>query len=68
MSDQPRPETWQPIATAPKDRTVIIGALIQGGKVWRVSDMKHNGLAFYNVAGGRLPPMTHWIPMPEVRR
>jgi hypothetical protein len=54
---------WQPIDTAPKDRT-IIGALIRDGRVWRVHEMKHNGLAFYTTAGGSLPKMTHWIPMP----
>lgn len=61
------PLEWQPIDTAPKDRT-IIGALIRDGRVWRVHEMKHNGLAFYTVAGGSLPQMTHWIPMPEAAR
>lgn len=55
---------WQPIETAPKDGTVIIGALIKGRKIWRVHDMCHNGLAFYDLAGGSLPKMTHWMPMP----
>ena len=57
--------SWQPIETAPKDGTLIIGALIRDGKVWRVHEMKHNGLAFYTVAGGALPQMTHWMPLPE---
>lgn len=56
---------WCPIDTAPKDGTLIIGALIRDGKVWRVHEMKHNGLAFYTVAGGSLPQMTHWMPLPE---
>ena len=56
--------TWQPIETAPKDGTIIIGALINK-QVWRVHDMKHNGLAFYTVNGHSLPKMTHWIPMPK---
>lgn len=57
--------SWQPITTAPKDR-VIIGALLdERGKVWRVHDMKHNGLAFYTVTGISIPQMTHWIDMPS---
>jgi hypothetical protein len=62
----PPPQAWQPIETAPKDGTLIIGAYIVDGKVWRVHDMKHNGLAFYTVNGGSLPRMTHWTPMLEV--
>ena len=58
---------WQPIATAPKDGTTIIGALIGvDGSVFRVHDMKHNGLAFYTTNGGSLPPMTHWMSMPDL--
>lgn len=58
---------WQPIETAPKDGTLVIGALIRNGKIWRIHDMKHNGLAFYTVNGGSLPQMTHWFPVPTVR-
>ena len=59
---------WQPIETAPKDGTLIIGALIdtQYGRVCRVHDMKHNGLAFYTVTGHSLPQMTHWMPIPAL--
>ena len=57
--------SWQPIATAPKDRP-IIGALIYNGRIWRVHDMKHNGLAFYTLSGHSLPQMTHWVPMPTI--
>ena len=55
---------WQPIATAPKDGTLILGALIRNGRVWRVHDMQHNGLAFYTASGNSVPEMTHWVPMP----
>jgi hypothetical protein len=57
---------WQPLATAPRDGTPIIGALIRDGKVWRVHDMQHNGLAYYTINGQSLPVMTHWVPMPEL--
>lgn len=56
---------WQPIEFAPKDR-MIIGALIRDGRVWRVHEMRHNGLAFYTSSGGSLPQMTHWTLMPEL--
>ena len=58
---------WLPIETAPKDGTIIIGALIRDGKLWRVHDMRHNGLAFYTINGGSLPRMTHWIQLPAAR-
>lgn len=60
----PARSAWQPIETAPKDGTLILGALIHSGKVWRVHEMKHNGLAFYTSAAGSLPVMTHWMPLP----
>ncbi len=56
---------WKPIETAPKDR-LIIGALITDGRVWRVHDMQHNGLAFYTRNGQALPPLTHWDDMPTL--
>lgn len=56
---------WRPIETAPKDGTLIIGALIRDGKVWRVHDMKYNSFAFYTRAGGSVPQMTHWMPLPS---
>ena len=64
-SSAPTEAPWRPIETAPKDR-LIIGALIHDGKVWRVHEMKHNGLAFYTSAGGSLPQMTHWTELPAL--
>ena len=65
LAASPHLQWWQPIATAPKDGTPVIGALIRDGKIWRVHDMKHNGLAFYTT-GQSLPQMTHWTPMPPL--
>lgn len=62
------PSGWQPIETAPKDGTVVIGALIRDGRLWRIHDMKHDGLAFYTLNGGSLPQMTHWLPAPPASR
>lgn len=63
----PAPQGWQPIETAPLDGTYIIGALADaGGVIWRVHEMAHNGLAFYDRAGGSVPRMTHWMPLPKV--
>lgn len=60
------PETgWRDIATAPKDR-LILGALVVNDVVWRVHEMRHNGLAFYTKAGGALPAMTHWTELPPL--
>jgi hypothetical protein len=56
---------WQPIETAPKDGTLVIGALIDGGKVWRVHEMRFARIAWYTNSGGGLPKMTHWMPLPE---
>lgn len=58
--------TWLPIDRAPKDGTLILGALIRDGRVWRVHEMRHNGLAFYTAAGASLPQMTHWCPIPAL--
>ena len=55
---------WLPIETAPKDGTVIIGALILDGCIWRDHEMRHNGSAFYTHAGFSLTEITHWIPLP----
>jgi hypothetical protein len=55
---------WQPIDSAPRDGRLLIGALIRDGEVWRVHEMRHNGLAFYSRTGSSLPEMTHWMPMP----
>lgn len=58
---------WQPIATAPKDGTPVIVALIRRGRIWRVSDAYWNDLAWYTIEGGKgVSWATHWIPLPPV--
>ena len=55
---------WQPIETAPMDGTPLILGLITHGKVWRVFDGRHNGLAWYAIDGTYIPSPTHWMPLP----
>jgi hypothetical protein len=58
-------EGWRPIASAPKDGTLIVGALIDDrGRICRIHDMQYNAIGFYTVNGGSLPRMTHWMPSP----
>jgi hypothetical protein len=60
----PPEQTWQPIDDEAKKSAVLI-ALIRDGKVWRVSDAKHNGLSFYTINGGiACHWATHWMPLP----
>lgn len=56
---------WKPIESAPKDRPVIVG-LVKDGRVWRVSDAKHNGLGWYSLHGGQSCHWaTHFIELPD---
>lgn len=57
---------WQPIETAPKDKTVVLVALIKDGKVWRVSEASFNGLGWYDKGGKACHWRTHWIPLPPI--
>lgn len=57
---------WRPISSVPRDGTLVIGALIRDGKVWRVHEMVFNGIAFYTVSGHCVPVMTHWLPAPAI--
>lgn len=56
---------WQLIDTAPKDRTLVLVALIKDGKVWRVSEASFNGLGWYDVGGKACHWRTHWMPLPD---
>lgn len=59
------PQAWRDISTAPKDKTLVILALVVDGVVWRVHEGAFNGLAWYTKNGGSLPQMTHWMPLPD---
>lgn len=64
-----RGQDWQPIATAPRDATPILVALIADGKVWRVSDAKYYGVGFYTVHGGNSCHWaTHFMPFPHPQK
>ena len=70
---------WQPIETAPKDRTHILVYFGTMGiwqvswtepascdwEIWCTDDNKHGPYALrgYNDTGPRAP--THWMPLPE---
>ena len=57
--------TWQPINAEAKDGRPVLVALIKDGRVWRVSDAKHNGLGFYTINGGAACHWaTHSMPLP----
>ena len=57
--------TWQPIDAEAKDGRPLLVALIKDGRIWRVSDAKHNGLGFYTINGGAACHWaTHSMPLP----
>lgn len=55
---------WLPIETAPKDKTLVIVALIRDDRVWRVSEASFNGLGWYDIGGKACHWRTHWMPLP----
>lgn len=58
---------WQPKDGCPRNEPVLV-ALIKDGKVWRVSDAKHNGLGFYTINGGvACHWATHFLPLPPTQ-
>jgi len=57
---------WQPIETAPKDRTLFIGALYRDGTVYRVHLAEWAQIGFYEPYSGKgLHFLTHWMPLPD---
>lgn len=63
--EQQAPDKWQPISTAPKDGTVILGALIGSDvpqSIRYVNGGWHLSWDDYRVAGIDGP--THWMPLP----
>lgn len=75
LSPAPSPqaggETWQPIATAPKDGTLLIG-FVPGSALYEVIFIRHweDEDTWRHDMGNETVPMdmepTHWMPMPEV--
>lgn len=65
-ADARAPHPWQPIESAPTDRTLVLVALIKDGTVWRVSDAAFNGLGWYTKSGEACHWRTHWAPLPPV--
>jgi hypothetical protein len=57
---------WQPIETAPKDRTDIVGFQRYYSEPWSYT-MHWNGIQWYTGFGDLQPPVkpTHWMPMPD---
>lgn len=63
----PAREEWQPVATAPRDGTRVLVALI-GDDGWprRVRDAAFNGFGWYTTTGEACHWRSHWAPMPRV--
>ena len=63
-------KVWRSIESAPKDGTLIIGALIHKEKIWRIFDMQWSswgvGGAWFSKSGHSIPNPTHWMRIPEV--
>lgn len=57
---------WQTIESAPKDGTLIIGALIWNGQIWRITDAKFSVIGWYTRNGEVCYWITHWIPIPKI--
>lgn len=58
--------TWQPIATAPKDRRVLLllmGGWVTIGSYWH--PRREGGLEGWVRADGGLLRPTHWMPLPD---
>ncbi len=59
-------EGWRPIATAPRDRRILVG-LIVDGVLQRVSDARFQHVGFYTWNGGvACHWATHWTDAPPV--
>lgn len=59
--------TWRPIATGPKDKTLVMVAIVSGGAVMRASDASYHNNSWFTKSGARLSfTATHWAPMPAI--
>lgn len=59
-----RQARWQPIATAPKDRTLVLVGLVRDGILWRASDAVFQRIGWYTKNGESCHWATHWTPLP----
>jgi len=56
---------WQPIETAPRDGTAIIGAWQCLNKTWEMNKVHFDdGIWWTHYMDGAHEP-THWMPLPE---
>ncbi len=67
LSAQGAPQGWQPIATAPKDGTEVLGfrgrgAAGQSGQFRAIA--KFNGYEWIRIPGSYSWSPTHWMPLP----
>jgi len=55
---------WKKIASAPRDKKILV-ALVQDGRIYRVSEATFYSFAFYDTAGKNCHWATHWMLLPE---
>lgn len=53
---------WQPIETAPKDRTILLAGKWMFGE-WEITADRYLATRFPFVGGSNGP--THWMPLPD---
>lgn len=61
--------SWQPIETAPKDGTCVIGVTIIDGRAMRAQIVCYTDIGWYDRIGIQSWHfLTHWMPLPETPR
>jgi hypothetical protein len=57
---------WQPINTAPRDGTIVLGGhLFQGRWLYRLAKWNEYHQAFNQYPAFHRSPSTHWMPLPD---